>query len=95
MQFGFRQHFTSHPLVNITETIRKALDDGNIACGIFVDLQNTFDTADRQILLAKLNHYGIQGISNGWFNSYLSNQNQYVIINGFDSGLAAVNCGVT
>ena len=41
-----------------------------------------------------MNHYGICGVSNDWFKSYLSNQNQYVSINGFDSGLAAISCGV-
>ena len=54
-QFGFRQQYsTSHALINITENIRKALDDGNIGCGIFVELQKAFDTVDHQILLAKI-----------------------------------------
>ena len=95
LQFGFRQQYsTSHVLINITEIIRKALDDGNIGCGVFVDLQKAFDTVDHQILLAKLSHYGICGVSNDWFKSYLSNRSQYVSINGYDSGLAAINCGV-
>ena len=95
LQFGFRQQYsTSHVLINITENIRKALDDGKIGCGIFVDLQKTFDTVDHQILLVKLNHYGIRGVSNDWFKSYLSNRRQYVFINGYESGLAAINCGV-
>ena len=39
LQFGFRkQYSTSHASINITENIRKALDDGNIGCGVFVDL---------------------------------------------------------
>ena len=55
LQFGFtRQFATSHALINITENIRKAFDDGNIGCGVFVDLQKAFDTVDYQILLAKL-----------------------------------------
>ena len=95
LQFGFRQQYsTSHALINITEIIRKALDDGNIGCGVFVDLQKAFDIVDNQILLAKLSHYGIRGVSNDWFKSYLSNRSQYVSINGYDSGLAAINCGV-
>ena len=95
LQFGFRQQYsTSHALINITENIRKALDDGNVGCGVFVDLQKAFDTIDHQILLAELNHYGIRGVSNDWFKSYLSNRNQYVSINGYESGLAAINCGV-
>ena len=39
LQFGFRQQdSTSHALINITENIRKTLDDQNIGCGVFVDL---------------------------------------------------------
>ena len=91
LQFRFRQQYsTSHVLINITENIRKALDDGNIGCEVFVDLQKAFDTVDHQILLAKLNHYGICGVSNDWFKSYLSNLSQYASINGYESGLAAM-----
>ena len=60
----------------------------------FCGLKKAFDTVDHQILLAKLNHYGIHGVPNDWFKSYLSNCSQYVSINGYESGLAAVNCGV-
>ena len=65
-----------------------------IGCGIFADLQKAFDTVDHEILLSKLDYYGIRGISNNWFKSYLSNRKQFVSINGYDSGLAEINCGV-
>ena len=40
LQFGFRQQSsTSHALIIITGKIRKALEDENISCGVFVDLQ--------------------------------------------------------
>ena len=95
LQFELRQqYFTSHALNNVTENIRKVLDGGNIDCRVFVDLQKAFDTVDQQILLVKLNHYGICGVSNDWFRCYLSNHNQYVSINGFDSGLAVTYCSV-
>ena len=43
--FGFgEQYFTSHALSNVTENIREAIVDGNIGCGVFVDMQNFFDT---------------------------------------------------
>ena len=93
LQFGFRPCSTSHALINITENIRKALDDGNIGCGVFVDLPKAFDTLDHQILLAKFNYYGIPGVSNDRFKSFLSNHNQYVSIYGFDSDLTTINCG--
>ena len=96
LQFILRQQYsTSHALIKITENIRKALDDGNIVYRIFVDLLKAFHTVDHHILLAKLNHYGIHGVSNDCFKSYLSNHNQYVSINRYESDLAALNCGFT
>ena len=75
LQFGFRQKFSaSHALINLTEKIRQALDEGYIGCGISVDLQKAFGKVDHEILLPKLDYYGIRGISNNWFKSYLSNQ---------------------
>ena len=60
----------------------------------FFRLAKNFDTVNHQILLAKLNHYGIRGVSNDWFKSYLSNRHQYVSINGYESGLGDINCGI-
>ena len=39
------------------------------------------------MLLAKLNHYEISGVSDDWFKLYLSNCNQYASINGYVSVL--------
>ena len=65
LQSAFRkQYSTSHASINITKNIRKALDDRNISCGIFIDSQKAFDNVDHQVLLAKLNHNGIREISN-------------------------------
>ena len=45
LQFGFRQNVsTAHTLINLTENIRQALDEGYIGCGIFADLQKALDT---------------------------------------------------
>ena len=58
-----------------------------------MDLQKAFDTVDHEILLSKLNYYGIRGISNNWFKSYLCNRRQFASVKGYDSGLAEINCG--
>ena len=95
LQFGFRQKLSAtHTVISLTEVIRKNLDEGNIGCSIFVDLQKAFDTVERNILLAKLEHYGIRGLANEWFRSYLSNRKQYVSINGHESGLTSLLYGV-
>ena len=57
-------------------------------------MKKASDTANHQILLAKLNHDGIRGVSNDWFKSYASNRNQYVSINCYDSGLPNINWGI-
>ena len=95
LQFGFRQNFcASHVLINLTKNVRQALDEGYIGCGIFMDFQKAFDTVDNEILLSKLDYYGIRGISNNWFKSYLSNRKHFVSINGYDSGIDVIKCGV-
>ena len=80
-QFGFRKSYsTTHALISIVERLRRCLDDGNVAIGVFVDLQKAFDTVDHKILCHKLNHHGIRGIPNKWFPSYLSSRQQFVLI---------------
>ena len=78
----------------ILQKIKQAPDEGYIGCGIFVDLLKAFDTVDHEILLSKLYYYCLWGISNNWFKCYLSNHKQFVSINGFDSGLAEIKCGI-
>ena len=94
-QFGFRKnHSTIHALTSLTEDIRNSLDNSNIACGIFIDLQKAFDTVDHEILLNKLAHYGIRGLANNWFKSYRCNRQQFVSINGYDSTKLTMKHGV-
>ena len=95
LQFGFREkHSTNHALFSITEKIREALDSNEFACGIFIDLQKAFDTVNHDILLQKLSHYGIRGVANSWFRSYLSNRTQFVSTNGFNSKTKNICVGV-
>jgi len=46
--------------------------------GIFCDLAKTFDCVNKEILLAKLNFYGIQGVTADWFRSHLTNRRKKV-----------------
>ena len=89
LQFGFRHNYSiNHVLINLTEDIRKNLDEGKVECSIFVDLQKAFDTVDHNILLVKLEHFGICGVANDCFKSYFFDRRQFVYTNGFNSNHA-------
>ena len=85
---------TSHALIHLTDKIRQQLNSGNFAPGTFIDLQKAFDEVDHDILIQKLHHCGIRGVTNNWFSSYLQNRLQYVGVNGLNSKLAHIHCGV-
>ena len=61
-QFGYRKNnSTIFALMQITEKIKESIDNGKFGCGIFIDLTKAFDTVNHDILLLKLEHYGIRG----------------------------------
>ena len=65
-QFGFRNsHSTTHALTELPEKIRQACDSGKFTCGVFLDFQKAFDTVSHDILLKKLEHYGIRRVMLG------------------------------
>ena len=95
-QFDFQNNYsTNHALISLTEMIRNALDNGNFACGVFIDLQKTFDTVNHDILLSKLNHCSIRGVAFDWFKSYLSDRTQYVTTNNGRSEIQTIKYGVS
>ena len=80
-QFGFRKHHnTSHAIIALTESIRNSLRKKEYSVGVFVDLQKAFDTVEHDILIKKLDTYGLRGTSNNLLKSYLSNRKHNVKI---------------
>ena len=74
--------------------LRKFFNDDNYALCLFIDLTKAFDTVDHEILLYKMNNYGIRGHANRFFRSYLTSRKQFTSINGIQSTLRDVQCGV-
>ena len=59
-----------------------------------MDFKSAFDTVNHNILISKLDRYGIRGIAGNWFSSYLANRMQRVCINSVFSSYKAVTTGV-
>ena len=79
-------------LIQITEKIKESIDKGKFGCGIFIDLRKAFDTVNHEILLLKLEHYGIRGTMMNWFKSYLCNRKQYMFLYGESSKVKDITC---
>ena len=94
-QFGFRkQHSTTHALLTFVDKVAHAIDNFEHTIGVFLDFSKAFDTINHEILLYKLNHYGIRGRALEWFKDYLTNRKQFVNIKGHDSQYKLISCGV-
>ena len=72
-QFGFlKNRSTQDAILDFTEAIYDALNYGKHNISILVDLKSAFDTVNHEILLGKLELYGVRGIVLQWLKSYLS-----------------------
>ena len=93
-QLGFRsKHSTIDALVELTETVCMRQQHSTIVSFV-LDLKKAFDTINHTFLLEKLERYGIRGNCWNWFNSYLSNRMQQVVINDTSSDWCEIKNGV-
>ena len=61
----------SHAIAKLTGKLLQNREAGLHSTSIFLDLSKAFNTLDHAVLLMELERYGIRGISNSWFASYL------------------------
>jgi len=81
-------------LPDFYDRVINAIDNKKYIIGVFIDLKKAFDTIDHKILIDKLFFYGIRGVGQDWFKSYLSNRKQCVCLNNTCSSYKSVVCGV-
>lgn len=94
-QYGFRSsRSTSLALLDSIECITNSIDKKQYVAGLFIDLSKAFDTIDHDILIRKLERYGVRGVALDWVRSYLGDRKQFVKLNGGCSLCMDIACGV-
>ena len=94
-QFGFRpMHSADLAALSLIDMIISQMDVGEIPLCIFLDLSKAFDTLDHNILLHKLNFYGIKNNAFNLMQNYLTNRNQYIDFDESKSGMSNITTGV-
>ena len=80
LQSGFRAgHSTETAVLRVLSDILEAVDRGDVAALVLLDLSAAFDTVDHDILLQRLRlSFGIDGAAHRWFRSYLTDRSQFV-----------------
>ena len=94
-QYGFQKGLSTFmALLDMQGKITESMDRNEFSLGIFFDLSKAFDTVNHQILIKKLEHYGVRGIVLRWLSDYLNSRSQYTYFNGTCSEIKSISCGV-
>ena len=94
-QHGFRKYRSCETqLLEFLEEVTTAMESGTTTDVIVMDFAKAFDRVNHSLLVHKLDHYGVRGITNRWIASFLHGRRQAVVVDGEKSDYAAVRSGV-
>ena len=94
-QYGFQpQRSTIDAIAKFTSNVALSTENKDTTMAVFSWSLQGFWYIDHNILLDKLNYYGIRGLALEWFRNYLSDRTQFVSYKGNNSGFQNVTCGV-
>ena len=78
-QCGFRRnHSTEFAAIAFSDYVRRGMDLGLLTGAVFIDLREAFDSVDHEILISKVESYGLKDIELDWFRNYLTDRKQLV-----------------
>ena len=94
-QCGFRRnHSTKFAAIAFLDYIRRRVDLGLLTGAVFIDLRKAFDSVDHEILISKLESYGLRDIELDWFRNYLTDRKQLVSLGKEISDPCLITSGV-
>ena len=80
--------------MQLIEQMNDKFENISFTLTIFIDLSKAFDTVNHQVLISKINNYGVKGKNLSWFKSYLEDRKQYLSYNNVVTNPAEFKCGV-
>ena len=93
-QYGFQKNVsTNHAIIDVVTNFSENINSKLYTGLVFLDLTKAFDTVSHEILIHKLDHYGIRGQADKIMQPFL-NRKQYVLVNGIKSNLLTNKYGV-
>lgn len=94
-QYGFQKQLsTSHAVIDVVSKCHDQMNDGNYTGLVLLDFQKAFDTVSHDILVQKLDHYGIRGTPNQLLASFLADRKQYISLLNDKSQMGHISYGV-
>ena len=95
LQYAYRRgRNTELAITKLVSDVLNNFDSNNFTVGVFLDLSKAFDCVDHQILLTKLNHYGVRNKALDWISDYLRDRKYYVTYDNTQSFTSTTNIGV-
>ena len=77
-QYGFRNdHSTEFAAMELIDRVANLLELGKISFNLYIDLSKAFDVLNHDILLSKLEFYGLNELTINPIKHYLSNRSQF------------------
>lgn len=68
------------PYYDLVKLVTECMNKTTPVCAIYMDMTKAFDYVNHELLLQKLESYGIRGVALDLFKTYLSNRQQYTLI---------------
>lgn len=94
-QYGFRpKHSTELAGLQLIDMVSSDLDSNKIPLSVYLDLSKAFDTINHNILLKKLQYYGIRDTAYKLIQNYLTHRRQFVSFGCHKSVDKAITTGV-
>ena len=95
-QFGFQlNNSKEHAILQLVNNISSSFERGEHTLEIFIDLSKTFDTVDHEILISKLEYFGIKGKTLKWLKSYLRERKQCISYSDVGkTSMCSIICGI-